>query len=426
MNPKKRRQNEEDAASELLAWYDRERRILPWREDPTPYHVWLSEIMLQQTRVEAAKGYYERFLSVLPDIAALAAADEETLLKLWEGLGYYSRVRNLHKAAVQIMEEYQGVMPGTAGELRHLAGVGPYTAAAIASIAFGQPAPAVDGNFLRVFARMTQYGENIKTDAAKKAAETYFTERISRERPGDYNQAVMDLGATICLPNGEPLCEQCPWNGRCLAHTKTPGEEVTLPVVPKKRQRPVEKMTVFLIHPETGNGHCRNMTGEGEPGKEPTVLIRKRPGTGLLAGLWEFPNTEGWLKPGETRAYLETLGFDGAMIREIRPLPPAKHIFTHKEWRMHGYEVWIDEFRQSSIRPAGDISAVEKSAENENIANHPERRSKMAADSEWKEAEGGTGNVSASLRELVEDYSIPSAFAAYERLLFADHTILLP
>ena len=300
----------------LLAWYDAERRILPWREDPTPYHVWLSEIMLQQTRVEAVKDYYARFLEALPDVAALAAADEDTYLKLWEGLGYYSRVRNLHKAAVVIMEEYGGVIPGTAKELQKLPGIGEYTAAAIASIAFGEPVSSVDGNLLRVFARRTLYRESVKDPAAKKAAFAYFMERMPEDRPGDYNQALMDLGATVCLPNGEPECFRCPWAALCEAHQQ--GAELEVPVVPAKKARRVEHRTVFRVH-------C---------GEE--LLLARRPDTGLLAGLYEFPNTEDGVSP---EAFLKELGLTAV---STFPLPAAKHIFTHVEWRMTGFDLEVE------------------------------------------------------------------------------------
>ncbi len=354
---------EELQTIELLNWYDRNRRILPWREDPTPYHVWLSEIMLQQTRVEAGKAYYLCFLETLPDIAALAAAPEETYLKLWEGLGYYSRVRNLHKAAVMIMEQYGGEMPGTASELEKLPGIGPYSAAAIASIAFGQSVVSVDGNLLRVFARMTEYGEDCKNAAAKKAALSYYEERIpaAGKRPGDFNQALMDLGAGICLPNGEPLCGECPWEGRCLARQH--GRQQEFPVTAPKKARKIEKRTVLLL-----------IAGD-------RIAIRKRPHKGLLADLYEFPNVEGQLTKEQlnmeewglqlTAAESESwqiaagafhqpagenmqlpaaqAGVQGTprkcdMTGEmqtavIRRLPEAKHIFSHIEWHMTGYEI---------------------------------------------------------------------------------------
>lgn len=325
----------------LLEWYDAERRILPWREDPTPYHVWLSEIMLQQTRVEAVKEYYARFLDALPDVASLAAADEDTYLKLWEGLGYYSRVRNLHKAAVTVMEEYGGTIPDTAAELKKLPGIGEYTAAAIASIAFGEPVSSVDGNLLRVFARRTLYRESVKEPAAKKLAYDYYMERMPEDRPGDYNQALMDLGATLCLPNGEPECFRCPWADLCEAHAQ--GAELEVPVVPAKKARRVEHRNVYRIH-------C---------GEE--LLLSKRPDAGLLAGLYEFPNellAEGKASKKQI-AEASKDALDGFLDRtgllpvSVFPLPAAKHIFTHVEWHMTGFDVEV-----ASLDPVRDISPL--------------------------------------------------------------------
>ena len=224
--------------------------------------------MLQQTRVEAVRGYYERFLRALPDVASLAAAPEDQYLKLWEGLGYYSRVRNLHKAACVIMEEHGGRMPETAAELRKLPGIGPYTSAAIASIAFGERIPAIDGNLLRVFARMTAWQENIKTPASASRAGDYFSGIMPADRPGDFNQALMDLGAMICLPGGLPRCEECPWAEACVARQQ--GVEKELPKMPPKAAKKIEDKTVFLIR--SGS----------------RIMIRKRPARGLLAGMYEF------------------------------------------------------------------------------------------------------------------------------------------
>lgn len=332
----------------LLDWYDENRRILPWREDPTPYHVWLSEIMLQQTRVEAVKAYYERFTRVLPTIQSLAEADEDTYLKLWEGLGYYSRVKNLHKAAVQIMEEHDGKLPRTAAELKMLAGIGDYTSAAIASIAFGEPVPAIDGNLLRVFARRTLYKENIKDGKAKKAAAPFYQERISHERPGDYNQAMMDLGATICIPHGAPHCEACPWKEICAAHKA--GQEDKFPVSKVKQKRKIDHLTVFLLHDKTG------------------VVLRRRPDEGLLSGLYEYPNVDGTLTPQETIDRVESAGFT---IRQIAGTKKAKHIFSHREWHMTGYDIEVADIR------------------------------------------AGKKIIPATWEELREKYSVPSAFAVF-------------
>ncbi len=307
-------------AAPLLAWYDENRRILPWREDPTPYHVWLSEIMLQQTRVEAVKSYYDRFLRRLPDIADLAAVEEETLLKLWEGLGYYNRARNLKKAALQIMEEYGGTMPGNYESLLKLAGIGSYTAGAVASIAFGQPVPAVDGNVLRVLARLRTDDRDILDAGVKKSIEAELRGVIPENRPGDFNQALMELGAMVCIPNGNPKCESCPWGEFCQARIQNRITEY--PKKAPKKPRSIEAKTVLVIR--YGN----------------LVALRRRPDRGLLAGLYEFPTLEGHCREEQVIAHLKQAGVSPLRIRR---LTEAKHIFTHKEWHMTGYAVRIDD-----------------------------------------------------------------------------------
>ena len=229
----------------LLKWYDNNRRILPWREDPAPYRVWVSEIMLQQTRVEAVKPYFQRFMETLPDIAALAQAPEEVLLKLWEGLGYYNRVRNLQKAAIQIMEDYGGVMPDSYEELLKLKGIGSYTAGAVSSIAYGKPNPAVDGNVLRVIARVRKDERCISEDKVKKAVEKDLWEVIPTDRPGDFNQAMMEIGACVCIPNGAPHCEECPLQQICLAYAD--GTQLQYPNKAKAKERTVEEKTILII-----------------------------------------------------------------------------------------------------------------------------------------------------------------------------------
>lgn len=349
-----------DFAEALLDWYETDRRILPWREDPTPYHVWLSEIMLQQTRVEAVKGYYRRFLDALPDIRALADAPEQQYMKLWEGLGYYSRVRNLHKAAIQIMEEYGGVMPDNARELLKLSGIGNYTAAAIASIAFGRAEIAIDGNLLRVFSRMTAYEENIRSSQAMKDARSYFIQ-LMKDQPaaayGNFNQALMDLGAMVCLPNTMPRCGKCPWQRQCLAHAQK--KEGTLPVMPTRKARRIEEMTVFLIQDED------------------RTVIRRRPAKGLLAGLYELPNCPEHLREKEAVNFVRSLGIEPLRIQSLEK---AKHIFTHIEWQMTGYRVQADTL---SKFPAGEL-------------------------------------LLADTKEIEDKFSIPSAFAAYTRYLRQD------
>jgi len=304
----------------LLSWYDRGRRILPWREEPTPYHVWVSEIMLQQTRVEAVKPYYDRFMKNLPGIKELSEAKEEELLKLWEGLGYYNRVRNLNKAAKQIMEEYGGRMPDTYEELLKLPGIGSYTAGAIASIAYGRPAPAVDGNVLRVLSRLRCDGRDIMQQSVKKQVEEELALSMPKDRPGDFNQALMELGAMVCIPNGEPKCGECPWEELCMAHSQ--GKELQFPVKSKKKPRTIEEKTVLIIRDEN------------------KAALHKRPSKGLLAGMYEFPSIEGHLSKKEVLDWLKGIGLS---VLRIEPLPESKHIFTHKEWHMTGYSVRVDE-----------------------------------------------------------------------------------
>lgn len=307
-------------AEPLLVWYDCGRRILPWREDPTPYHVWLSEIMLQQTRVEAVKPYYDRFLRRLPDIESLAAVEEEELLKLWEGLGYYNRARNLKKSAMQIVAEYGGKMPEEYEQLMKLTGIGSYTAGAIASIAFGRPVPAVDGNVLRILSRLRADERDIADAKVKKSVEEELCAVMPKDRPGDFNQALMELGATVCVPNGSPKCDCCPWKGLCLA--KKQGSMTEYPKKSAKKPRSIEKKTVLLIQ------------------YEQRIALAKRPSKGLLAGMYEFPSIDGHQEEKQVIAYLKSLG---VMPLRIRKLEPARHIFTHKEWHMTGYYVRVDE-----------------------------------------------------------------------------------
>ena len=303
----------------LLHWYERNARILRWREEPKPYYVWVSEIMLQQTRVEAVKGYFDRFISELPDIRALAVAEEEKLLKLWEGLGYYNRVRNMQKAAQIVVADYAGELPADYEALKKLPGIGSYTAGAIASIAFGIPEPSVDGNVLRVLKRIAASYDDITKEKVKKELETDVRQIMPKDRPGDFNQSLMELGATVCLPNGKPLCEQCPVMHLCKAFHQ--GVELQIPVKPPKKERKLEERTVFVIKKE-----CKNPT---------EIMLHKRPDTGLLSGMWELPNADGHLKEAEVLSW-----FPGA---EITRLPDGKHIFSHVEWRLWCYEVKIKE-----------------------------------------------------------------------------------
>ena len=300
----------------LLPWYEQHKRDLPWRKDREPYHVWLSEIMLQQTRVEAVKGYYSRFLQALPTIDALANAPEEQLNKLWEGLGYYSRVRNLQKAARQILERHGGVFPADHADILALAGIGDYTAGAIGSICFGLPTPAVDGNVLRVCSRLTADSNPIDKPQTKKTLTSHLAEAYPAGRCGDFTQALMELGATVCVPNGAPHCETCPLSAVCLAHRD--GLETELPIKSAKKPRRVEEMTVFLLH--CGDAHA----------------LHKRPETGLLAGLWEFPHISGKQELPQVLQQLETWGI---VPDEVERSSEKTHIFTHVQWEMRGWYI---------------------------------------------------------------------------------------
>ena len=308
-----------EIAAPLLRWFDENKRDLPWRRDRDPYHIWISEIMLQQTRVEAVIPYYERFLQACPTVADLAAAEEAVYLKLWEGLGYYSRVRNLHKAACLICEKWGGRFPENYADLLALPGVGPYTAGAIGSIAFDLPVPAVDGNVLRVTARLDDDSRPI-TDPKVKAD---MTERVRcalpSQRAGDFNQALMELGAVVCIPNGAPRCGVCPVQHLCAARAQ--GTAAGLPRRAPKKTRKIEQRTVLVLRHER------------------LVGLRQRPAGGLLGGLWELPAYEGALSAEEVR---EKLTRDGFSVRQVLSLRPAKHIFTHIEWHMTGYYVELD------------------------------------------------------------------------------------
>ncbi len=301
----------EQALPRIADWYAGARRPLPWRLSPTPYHVWISEIMLQQTRIEAVIPYYERFLSELPDIPALAEVDENRLLKLWEGLGYYSRARNLKKAALLICERHGGELPASAEELRKLPGVGDYTAGAIASIAFGLPEPAVDGNVLRVISRLLADGRDVLEPSVRRETAALLRGSYpSGEKAALVTEGLMELGETVCVPNAEARCGSCPLSPLCRARAEGEPERYPLRSAPKARR--VEERTVLLLR-------CDGKTA-----------IRRREEKGLLAGLWEFPSLEGFRTEDELRAlYPHALS--------ITPCGGARHLFTHVEWRMRGF-----------------------------------------------------------------------------------------
>lgn len=299
---------------QLMAWYKKNARTLPWRADTDPYHVWLSEIMLQQTRVEAVKAYYIRFLNAFPTLFDLAHGSEEQLLKLWEGLGYYNRARNLQKAAKRIVEEYNGVFPKTYEDILSLPGIGPYTAGAIASICFHAPTPAVDGNVLRVIARYTDLHQNVDTPQCKKKITESLRTVYPAKDSGTFTQSLMELGATVCLPKGTPKCDLCPLARLCMARKNNTA--ALLPIKAVKKAKKETDVTVFILTHKN------------------RFAIEQRTKKGLLHRLWQFPNIENKLSPQQvihTAEAWETL--PNTIIKCIN----HTHIFTHIKWTMEGY-----------------------------------------------------------------------------------------
>ena len=343
------------AVQSLLLWYQQNKRDLPWRHTSDPYQIWISEIMLQQTRVEAVKPYYARFLEACPNVAALAEIPEERLMKLWEGLGYYSRARNLQKAARVVVEQHGGIMPKTYEELLELPGIGEYTAGAIASIAYGERVPAVDGNVLRVLARVRATEADITLSETKKEFRQELLRVVPKEA-GDFTQSLIELGATVCAPNREPTCNACPLMACCAAYREQKTQHI--PVRSSKKPRRIEEKTVFLIR-------------DGD-----RTALSKRPSKGLLSGLYELPNTPGHLGESEVLAHLRSLGFEPLRIERLEN---AKHIFTHIEWHMIAYDV--------RITP------------------------------EFDGLHGKSGMLLIPNEELHQSYAIPSAFGAYVKYL---------
>lgn len=334
----------------LVQWFRENKRDLPWRQNPAAYRVWVSEIMLQQTRVEAVKSYYDRFLKELPDVKDLAEAEEDKLLKLWEGLGYYNRVRNMQKAAQQIMADYDGKFPVTYEEIRRLKGIGNYTAGAISSFAYGLPEPAVDGNVLRVITRLLADDSDIMKQSTKTEIEQKLKKIIPQDAASDFNQGLIELGAIVCVPNGEPKCMECPIAQWCKARKE--NRTADFPVKTKAKGRRVEKKTILVFRDED------------------KIAISKRDKKGLLAGLYELPNLPEHLTRKELEKYCREIGL---MPIHVKKLPPAKHIFSHVEWHMIGYDIRVDE--------------LEKTNKKEYLFIHPE--------------------------EIQKTYPIPSAFEMY-------------
>lgn len=301
----------------LLEWFEQNKRQLPWRQDREPYHVWISEIMLQQTRIEAVMGYYARFIAELPDVQALSEADDDRLLKLWEGLGYYSRARNLKKAALVIQNEHGGRFPQTFAALRRLPGIGDYTAGAIASICFNERVPAVDGNVLRVHARITGSRENVLLPAVKKSVTAALT-AVMPEEAGSFNEALMELGETVCLP-AAPRCGDCPLKNACCAYQN--DLTAALPVRVKQQKRRNEKLTVLVLTAPDGK-----------------IAIEKR-GEGLLSGMYQLPNAAGYYSEKELKELLTTWNLEPLSVTFFKS---AKHVFTHIDWLMQGWHAKVE------------------------------------------------------------------------------------
>jgi A/G-specific adenine glycosylase len=307
---------------DLIIWYEQNRRHIPWREDPLPYHVYLSEIMLQQTQVDTVRSYYERFLKAFPTITDLAKASEDQVLKLWEGLGYYSRGRNLHNAAEEIVAHFGGEVPMAKEDLLSLPGIGAYTARAIRAIGFHQKEIAVDGNLIRVYSRLAEDPES-NLEAMKEHCESFFLMELQDEDPSSFNQALMDLGEMVCLPKGEPLCDVCPFKANCLAHQH---QSIAYYPAPKKaKEKREESWTVLLF-----------VTGD-------EVAIQQRPSSGLLASLYQFPMLQGIRNKDELKK-------SKYAIQSCVDLGKATHTFSHLVWHLQGYRIEVQEpFKEAGL-----------------------------------------------------------------------------
>ena len=305
----------------IISWYKNNQRILPWRENNNPYNVWISEVMLQQTRIEAVIPKYLAFMYELPNIHALASVNDDKLMKLWEGLGYYSRARNLKKCAIAIENNYNGIFPSDKKELMKLPGIGFYTAGAISAISFGNPVSAIDGNVLRVYSRYIAYKEDIRD----KEVSLRFSKEIEstiQDFDSDsvrlFTQGIMELGEVICIPNGKPHCDKCPLSNNCKAYKNNLINSI--PYKSKLNKRKIINKTVFIIHDSN------------------TYFMHKRDSNGLLANLFEFVNVDKFLKENEVNDYIQNLHFT---VISIKKSVNSKHIFTHLEWNMQAYEIEV-------------------------------------------------------------------------------------
>ncbi len=450
-----------EVSQPLLLWYDKAKRDLPWRQEITPYRTWLSEIMLQQTRVEAGKDYFLRFVRALPDVEALANAPDELLMKLWEGLGYYSRARNLKKAAGVVMERYSGKIPSDYEELLGLPGIGSYTAGAISSIAFQKPNPAVDGNVLRVVMRLLARRDDIAKDSVKKTVERELRQMMARgeanRRPGDFNQGLMELGATVCIPNGQPRCQDCPWKEACRARAL--GIAGELPVKQAKKKRRIEKKTVFLLWDEAGR-----------------LLLHRRDAKGLLAGMWELPSLSGHLSPVQAQQALQTpctgsmgensgpweelhiqimepkasaaepvqLSFGIEAIQQttaeraqqaavgeetlLRFAGSATHIFSHVEWDMIAYEACVQLSGAKPLPDAGLLADAGGVSGGRSLPGGTSLESLKGASVVAEEARPYLRDVRqeperwirASREQIRDSLALPSAFKGFRQRILGD------
>lgn len=314
----------QDMVDKLLNWYRDNKRELPWRFDKDPYHVWISEIMLQQTRIEAVLSYYKRFMAQLPTISSLAKVDEDKLLKLWEGLGYYNRARNLKKAAVIIMEEYGGVFPTTYSEIIKLPGIGEYTASAICSICFGEKQVTVDGNVMRVFTRFYNDSSNVSKDSTKKNIRDFLLSVVPDDA-GDFNEGLMELGEVICIPNGIPRCSICPLREECQSNKN--ANYFLFPVKDEKKMKEEVEMTVII--PIWNN----------------QTIVRKRKNPGLLHNLYEFPNVLG----SKSIFEIKDLSSEFGKVFDIQKSITYTHVFTHRKWKMQAYFVFLESVNCRSL-----------------------------------------------------------------------------
>lgn len=385
----------------LLHWYDYNARILRWRTEPKAYYIWISEIMLQQTRVEAVKAYFDRFVEALPDIKALAECEEEKLLKLWEGLGYYNRVRNLQKAAQIIMKDYKGELPANYHELLKLPGIGTYTAGAIASNVYQIPVPSVDGNVLRVAKRLAGSFDDITKASVKKQLENDLREIMPKDRPGDFNQSLMELGAVVCLPNGIPLCEKCPVMHLCKAFKE--GIQMKIPVKMPKKSRKLEERTILLFNLLANENEMQEFQRPDFSKERNNRLIsyyaiQKRANKGLLAGLWQLPAIEGKRTILQVEEYIQNIIKTKRLNLEFRieALGEGKHIFSHIEWHMNGYRIQVIP-KQENVLMKDITSQI-------NDIIYEEESNKLL-ELRWIDS------------KQLEDYALPSAFDAYRRYI---------